>query len=78
MEKTEAAQYCSRLQSEVAEPGLDFGAVSQANGSLKLPAFWEMELGRGRKFPSRDFVWDDGNDITKCISRTGLEGDSEY
>ena len=62
----------------MAEPGLDFGAVSQANGSLNLPAFWEMRLGRERKFPSRDSVWDDGNNITKRISRTGPEGDSEY
>lgn len=28
----QAAQYCLRLQMEVAEPGLDFGAASQANG----------------------------------------------
>lgn len=35
----------------MAEPGLDFGAASQANGSLNLPAFWEMELGWKRKFP---------------------------
>jgi len=46
VEKTEAAQCCSRLQTEVAEPGLDFGAVSQASGSLNPRAVWEMGLGR--------------------------------
>lgn len=45
VEKTEATRYCSRSQTEVAEPGLDFGAVSQANGSLNLPAFRKMGLG---------------------------------
>lgn len=29
----------------MAEPGLDFGAVSQANGSLNLSAFGKMGLG---------------------------------
>lgn len=52
----------------MAEPGLDFGAASQANGLLSFPAFWEMGLGERGNFrleQKRDWVWDDGSDNDK-------------
>lgn len=52
VEKAEAARYCLRLQTAVAELGLDFGAASQANGSLNLLLSGRFGWGRERKFPS--------------------------